>query len=463
MTLKDIQTLFDQLINNSKWWSKLKNSEFVNYIVMFVAQIYFRAEQVSSRRLQEAFLSLALKMSSILAHAESRGYVARKRIPTKKKISISNNGVASLQIPADTVLYSQDNDLHFLLRSAIVVPAGETVETQCIQAELKSFSTSVDVEKKFLEKKLDVATSDEIAELKVYITEPAGKRRQWHSTFLFRNTTFDSPAYVEFYSSTQQLGIRFGNGISGKIPLIGSTIEIECITTQGFCELASGQTLNFINNQTLNSQLTVTTGETLVAGAEREDMESLRQNALYHTNYDNNIVFDGDYNFFTKRNIGGLTWFRVWGEKQQEKLKNKSSLDYIAKVYLSAYHPELSQSALMQALDDLYANVDTLNITYLPTECRTKPFTVNLNGQVLSTSNPEEIKGIIIKALKDSFSDSVPNHNGNITHNNIWKVVEDLGLLTRFKLETSEDLDLPVDIDTFRYLHVEESHINITF
>lgn len=463
MTLNDIQTLFNQLINNSKWWSKLKNSEFVNYIVIFVAQIYFRAEQVSSRRLQEAFLSLALKMSSILAHAESRGYVARKRIPTKKNITITNNGISTLQIPADTVLYSQDNDLHFLLRSALVVPAGQIVETQCIQGELKSFSTPVNIEKKFLEKKLDLATSEEIAELEVYITEPAGDRRQWKPTFLFRNTTFDSSAYVEFYTSTQQLGIRFGNGISGKIPPIGSVIDIECVTTQGFCELASGQTLNFINDQLLDSQLTVTTGETLVAGADREDMESLRHNALYHTNYDNNIVFDGDYGFFTKQHIGGLTWFRVWGEKQQEKLKGKSDLDHIAKVYLSAYHPNISQSALMQSLDQLYSNVDTLNITYLPTECRTQPFTVQLDGKVLSTSNPNDVRALIIKALKDSFSDEVRGHNGEITHNNIWKAVESLGLLTRFKLETGEDLDVPVAIDTFRFLDISKSSINISF
>ncbi|QUM78802.1 hypothetical protein HWV00_21250 (plasmid) [Moritella sp. 24] len=463
MTLKDIKQLFDQVITESPWWAKFKGSEFVTYLVTFVAQVYFRANQVSARRLQESFLSLALKMSSILAHAESKGYVARKRIPTKITIFITNKSNITKYSPKNSVLFSSDNNLYYLLQDALTIEPGKTIEVHCIQGELKYFQSSVEVAKKYLTKQLDRQTSESIAQLSVYMDTPDGKRKKWEPTFLFRNTTADSLAYVEFYSATQQVGIRFGNGVSGLIPELGSLITLECVLTEGFSEIIAGQKLSFANDDDLEESLEILTGDTLVVGSGREDIETVRNNALYHTNYDNSVVFDGDYSFFTRQNIDGLTWFRVWGEKIQEKLQGRSDLDFIGKVYLSAFHPSISQADIATSISALYENVKSLNIEYVPVACKVQSFTIQVEAKILSSNKPSLVRGVLVQALNEAFSNASAKHDGLISTNQIWKELESVGLLTTFTISTSIDLEVAPEFDTFRYLDVESSTINIMY
>lgn len=464
MTLNNIRTLFEQIISSSKWWSKVQDSEFVSYIITFVAQIYFRSVQASSRRLQEAFLSMALKMSSILAHAESRGYVARKRIPMRKAVLITNNSNVTQYIPAFTKFYSSDTSLHFLIETPVTIEPNSEYKTELIQAKAVYFESSIDEEKKYIEKKLDIATSSEIASISISITVPSGQKEKWEQSYLFRNTTPTSKSYVEFYTPTQQLGIRFGNGVSGLIPPLGSIIHMECLISEGFTELSEGLSLDILDNDQLSDALSIKTNETLIPGEEREDMESIRNNALYHTNYDNTVVLDGDYEFFTKLSMTGLTWFRVWGEKEQEKLTNKSDLDYSCRVYLSAYHPELTQDAIMQSLESLYSTVKTLNIKYTPVHCNLEPFTISLSGKILSTKKVDDITNEVKRALKEAFSDQSALHNGDISYDVIWEEIKKLDVFVRYKLDAPQvDLDIPPRMDTFRFLDVDNSIINITY
>lgn len=353
--------------------------------------------------------------------------------------------------------------MNYLVQTALTIAVGQTITADCIQGQLVNFQSNVDVVKKYLTKQLDVHTSQSIASLTVFMETPDGDIKKWLSTFLFRNTNAQSLAYVEYYSATQQVGIRFGNGISGLIPELGSIITIECILTEGFSEIAAGQGLTFNDDEILSNSLVITTGDTLIVGSDREGIEAVRHNTLYHTNYDNSIVFDGDYDYFTRRNIGGLTWFRVWGEKTQEKLHNRSDLDFIGKVYLSAFHPDTSQESMATSIKAIYANVKTLNVEYVPVECKEQPFTITVNAKILSSSKPNQVSDIIIQALNTDFSSSAGQHNGLISTNQIWKKLELTGLLTSFTISTSIDLETPPVFDTFRYLDVENSIINITY
>jgi hypothetical protein len=463
MTLEEIKTLFNQVIAQSSWWSKFKSSEFVTYIVTFVAQIYFRANQLSARRLQESFLSLAVKASSILAHSESRGYVARKRIPTKVTLFITNNGDTVMYMPKYTALYSSDGDLDYLLTEAVTIPAGETVETNCIQGEIVYFENDVTESKKYLTKELDVTTSKAIAEIYVSVTDPEGNENEYASSYMFRNATSKTLAYVEYYSASQQVGIRFGNGISGYIPTLGSKINLECITTEGFTEIASNQALTVLDDDTLNAALVIVTGDTLVVGSDREDIETSRNNALYHTNYDNTVVFDADHAFFTRRSIGGLTWFRAWGEKEQETLMGAPDLDFIGNVYISAYHPNITQAKMLESLAETYSAVKVLNIVHVPVACQLQPFTVTINATILTSNNPATVLGVVENALNAAFSSSVADHDGVISYNAIWRTLESTGLLTSFNVTVNADLDVPAAINTFRFLDVASSDINIAY
>jgi hypothetical protein len=463
MTLNEIKTLFNQVITGSSWWAKFKGSEFITYIVTFTAQVYFRANQLSARRLQEAFLSLALKTSSILAHAESRGYVARKRIPTKIKVYLKNNSAETVFIVEDTALFSEDNNLYYLIDAALTIEPDQIVTVEVIQGSVVYFEDTVNETKKYLTKELDTATSNTVSDVKVYIEDPDGEEKQWTESYLFRNASADSQVFVEYYNSDKQLGIRFGNGVSGQIPELGSTITLKCIVTEGFSEMAAGQPLTFEGEDLLNESLSVITGSTVVVGASQEDIETLRNNALYYTNYDNTVVFDSDYRYFTTRNLPDLSWFRVWGEKDQEKLKGGADLDFIGNVYLSAYHPDLTSEQMLQSLASIYASVNMINIEYVPVPCVEDPFTIEVTGTVLSSNNPSLVTAVIKSALIDKFSSRSSAHDGNISYNKIWKALENLNLLTGFNITVNANLDIKPSINVFRHLDVNRSVFKITY
>lgn len=464
MNVEKIRQLFNQIIADSAWWSRLKDSQFVTYLVTFVAQIFFRAEQVSARRLQEAHLSRAQRYPSVLAHSESRGYVARKRIPLKKVVGITNDTGVDKYLPALSKIYSASSDLHFVNETPINIKAdGKEYELELIQAQIQVVEFKVTEEKSFQEYLLPVQLSDKLSNINVKVTDPSGKEGQWRQSYKFRNTNASSHAYVEIYTQTEQLGVRFGNGVSGKVPELGSTVTLTCYVSDGFVELADGVKLEVLANESLKD-LKIKSKRTLVVGSEREGMESIRNNALYHINYDNTVVFDGDYKFFTNQHIAGLTFFRVWGEKEQEELTGRKDLDFSSRVYLSAYHPLMDQALVMQAMTELYKNVKTLNVIYTPVACKMEKFTVTLTAKILSTQKQDEVVGLVRKALSERFGADASGHNGDISYDSIWRVIADLGLLVRFKVDVQGvDLDVSPSMDAFRYLDVSGSTINIAY
>ena len=62
------------------------------------------------------------------------------------------------------------------------------------------------------------------------------------------------------------------------------------------------------------------------------------------------------------------------------------------------------------------------------------------------------------------FGADAKGHNGDISYDAIWRVIADLGLLVRFKVDVQGvDLDVSPSMDVFRYLDVSGSTININY
>lgn len=464
MNVTESIDFFLTVIENSSYWKKFKGSEVTRYIGEFVGKLSNRNMNAAVRYLQESFLSLAIKVSSILAHAESRGYIALKRIPTKNEVEVSNTSNVQISIPENTPLFSSDNNLPYLLIAPVTVAPGANKTAVVIQAERLTLSTTITQSKKFISQVLSRAVSQKVSAFDVFVTEPGKGRALWEKSNKFRNTHSSSKAYTEFYNSLEQTGIRFGNNISGKIPEADSVVEIECQMTEGVSTIAAGQALEFVGNDPWVEVITITTGKTLVVGSEREDIESVRNNALYYPTYDNNAVLDGDYAFFIRTNVRGLTWFSIWGEAAQEKLKDGSSLDYINKVYIAAYHPGMDQAELMASIGELCsAKLSRLNNDYVPVIAKTAPFTINLQGKVNSTKDLAEVEQQIRAQLNGMYSDQADTHNGAFSEDGIYGTVKSLSVLMRFKITVSTDLDQDVPIDTFRYMDVAGSTINLSY
>lgn len=75
MNIQALQDKFNGLLQANSWWRKFTNSQFIQMMAVFGAQIIYAAQSTADRGLTEGFISTATKRSSILAAAEDRNYI----------------------------------------------------------------------------------------------------------------------------------------------------------------------------------------------------------------------------------------------------------------------------------------------------------------------------------------------------------------------------------------------------
>ena len=167
--------------------------------------------------------------------------------------------------------------------------------------------------------------SGKLVDIGVFVDENrSGQFVLWEKSVQFRNTTGKSQVYDEFYSHTDQSGIRFGNGIYGKIPATNARIRVDVKLTLGNSELMPDQRLYPAGDNIDFTGLTLTTSETIGGGFPGESQEEIRGNAKYYALYDESIVWNDDYRFFILRQHPGVIWCKIWGEQEQEAMEGMS-------------------------------------------------------------------------------------------------------------------------------------------
>jgi hypothetical protein len=284
----------------------------------------------------------------------------------------------------------------------------------------------------------------------------------WSKTKLFRGADRNSKAYVEYYTPEEQLGVRFGNGTSGKIPAGGSKVTLHCLLTDGATDVPADLAMTVPSWPELTQMVDITTGVTLSTGAERESIESIRQNALYYPSYDEQLVWAGDHEFYIRTNIPGLNWISVWGEAEQEKIAGASDVRFINSIYLSAHHPSIGAAVLSSQLMALYSTLESYNEHYKWVYPVQVPFQIKLTGKTLTTNDIAAVKQSLKAALLPATNEAV-GLTGAATPDTIWGLIKGTGLLTYFDVQVSGvDLMVPPKKNEFRYLDVSSSIFEIT-
>ncbi|ENA1150546.1 hypothetical protein ACXWHK_003733 [Vibrio alginolyticus] len=459
--LEEVKKTFNEAIAGSSWWSRHIGSQFVDYLCLFVAKIVERMAAISSRALQESYLTLATKRTSILAGAETEGYVGRKAAPSKGRALVTNTGTKRVTLPK----YSQcvaDNQLRYTLMEAIDLMPQESAAVEVQQFEVSKMTYTVDEGKNWLAVAFPQELTKRIHNIIVRVNG-----EEWTHVFKFRNTDGKSKAYMEYYKPTDQLGVRFGNNNNGRAPATGDVIEFELWLTNGVTTLLDAQPLELIDmgiQSAYKDQLSIKTSTSIIGGAEPEDIESIRNNALYSPIYDEQIAWDSDYMTFVKRNISGVTWLSIWGEAEQEKLTGTPDVRNINTIFICAYSADKTDEILNQEIQVLFAGREGYNERYKLVERKDVPFTVTVKGKLYPSSNPEWATKVLGDALDEKFGKQT-SRNERITKNQIWDVIQELNVtlgIKEFEVEVIGILDR-IPIDTYHYLDVNASTIQLNF
>lgn len=335
---------FKEIIGDKESYRLLLQGQFIDHLSIFQSWALRQSLWEIERNLQEYFLSSALNRSSIVAHAQDREYIPRMATPATGKIQITNNGSAYVAIPALTAF--QGNQLRYSLDDAIVVPAGDTVEDLSVsQTEEEIITSTVAEETAFLEILFDAEKTAQIHDISVYVDLGDGVGPElWTLARRFMNSDGDAHVYDTFYTFTEQFGIRFGNGTFGLKPPVDAVISAHLWLTSGDTVLLSGQRMQHIgtllDNIGQSADLVTIVTQTIDGGAEPENTESIRQNAHYSPIYNDSLVWAEDFKFFIRRHFPNVIFLNVWGEQEQEVEAGHPDLDFINRIYISAYQEE---------------------------------------------------------------------------------------------------------------------------
>jgi len=262
---------------------------------------------------------------------------------------------------------------------------------------------------------------------------------EWTAARRFVNTNEESRVYDEHYRFTDQLGIRFGNGIYGKIPALHSQVKVELSLTDGDTTLLPNQPLAILDQSAEGLELETATS--ITGGQPVEDTETLRRNALYYFLYDEDQVWERDFKFFIRRKHPAILWLAVWGEQEQEQMTGVVDAKNINTIFVSAYAPGM-EGLDATVLGTLRTGVKDVNTKFAWLPPDEQPCTIAINGKLR--------RDIGISDATEKIMDALGRHYGKDSRDKQHKsaiLIQDVyGILMALNI-FEPGASLPISID----------------
>ena len=385
---------FKRILSSLPGYDKLQDSQIIEGMSLFQSWALRQANWRAERSHQEAFISTAVNRSSVLAGAEDRQYLPRKPTPSRGEALFINPANQPISLPEGCVFIGS-NQLSYRTTDDLVVPAGSFATVEIDQTDIERFSFEVEIYKPFYEIFLDREVSSRVAKLRVLVDGV-----EWSFMPRLMNTHQNARAFDEFYTSLDEIGIRFGNGVFGRMPPIGAKIVVEAVMTNGQTELIPGQDLKYmIGSQDHTIGLLEAKSRTRIAGGRpREDIEEIRRNAMYYPLYDEQLVWRDDYKFVMRRIWPEAVFVNAWGEHEMEKAHG-FNVEHIGKIYISAYSPE-RPGILEEMTERLEQPISRKFVAVAP---NFKPFVMHLEGRIERSIPLERALNAVKDVLLDNY------------------------------------------------------------
>lgn len=434
LTVEAAVAKFRAILDGFPAWDRLKKSQFITHVAVFCSYALRAALWAVDRAEQEFFLSTAVSRWSIWAHAEDRNYLPRKPRPSTGEISIQNLqnfGANTVNVPAYTVFYSTSggSSNQYTNLSPVSLPAGTIFPYIAVsQIISKEIFFTVDVAKPFYQMFIPREYSATCTSFEVWVKDNNGDYAQWTYARRFRNSMLMT-IFDEFYSHTDQIGIRFGNGEFGEILTEGTEIKVVLWLTNGDTKLLVGQQLS-LNAPILDElgypatlKMLVTTE--ISGGDGQEDIESARTNMLYHDLSDD-LVWEQDYASYLRRKVSGLTWCVVYGEQEAEAITGPSVMN-INKIFVSAYKVSGDINALPAQVISALGKKNPFGKVFEWVDPVYQYFTVAVTGKVPRGFNILEVNKTIHDAMLSAYGHNSLTRADQIFVNDIYAAVEATG------------------------------------
>lgn len=263
-------------------WSGDSNSDFMSSLIDLWAYNADILHYYIDRASTEAFLSTATQRESVLAMANLYGYTPNYMSSAKAALTITNSGTA-VTVPANTQFKSTD-DLYWFNEQSTVLAANAS-STVYVTQGIKYFNESVSSDTDNTSNKSNGSpsqrfniyrTSVDPASVVVSVAEgTGGEFITWTRANTIIPYSSNDSVFTVAVTSTGVCQIVFGNGVNGRIPTIGASIQVTYVKSEGAKGNVAANTITAIANGTYPA-LTITNTTAANGGLDYETIDSIK-------------------------------------------------------------------------------------------------------------------------------------------------------------------------------------------
>lgn len=324
--------------------------------------------------MNEAFLDSAAVRSNVVSHSKLVGYVPRSSVSSKMFVDLLVTGDGSsasqIELTRGTTFTTtvSGQSYNFVALDSIVASKNASNQysfsnVQLNQGKIKTYNYRVDGSisfQKFIiqDEKVDTDT----LRVRVYASEQASTYDEY--TYYDDITLIDGDSKVYFFQENANgfYEVYFGDGVLGKALTNNNIVEIQYLSTDGATAnganaFTASDTIGGLSNITVTSSTGFTQS---FNGADKETIESIRQNAPLYYASQNRAVTGNDYRSIILNEYSDIEDVAVWGGESADP-------PVYGKVFISAKAE--NQDYISQERKEIIANfVQRKNVGSITTE-----------------------------------------------------------------------------------------------
>lgn len=334
----------------------------------------------------EGFIDTAQKRSSVVSKAKELGYTPRSVSCATSFINLSVSGIdtnTSVTIPRGTQFSSKnDNGMYqFLVAESV---SSNTLGTKRVFNNIKlvagkqiqnyfTVDTNTNIRSIFTipNKNVDITT------LKVFVranTNSISTTEFFKSENVFELTALSNSYFIqESYDGFFQ--IYFGNNVLGIQPDNGNIIDIDYVVSESYGLPNGCEVFTIAGSIAGSTSILVSTTQTAFGGAGKEEIDSIKFNAVKSNSARNRSITVNDYELILKEKFNFIKSVSVWGGEDNvppvygkvfisiQPVGGFQVTDYIKKNVLT---PVIRDSSILTVIPDF------VNPTYTNLEFNTK-------------------------------------------------------------------------------------------
>lgn len=461
------------------------NSEFSNYDfeasgLNFVVDLLAYNTQYSAYYLNqlasEMYLDTAQKRKNVVSMAKQMGYLANSKKASQAVISFrltnTTNFLGPYTLPKNTQFIGRtanDETFPFINIADTNLTSLNVFSENIILYQGVLQKDSILVNNLIMEKKYEIPSTDvDIETLKVYVKDNPNaleRKRYYRAVDITLLNSSSEIFYIEQnYDGKYQL--VFGDGVLGKEIKNNNVIEIEYIATAG-SEGNDCISFDLLNRNTAPTTYSIRATQFSSAGADEEDIESIRINARKLFLSQNRAVTERDYEILLIKYFNYIDTVSVWGGE-------KNDPPIYGTIYC-AVKPKNRAVLTSGEKSEIEEKLNQLNmITIKPVVLDPEYSYVRINADIVYDA--EEItssESVIITDTKNEIKNYVQNNllkfNRRFHISDISRLIDDLDVnyvATNVDISLYQKRTVDIGVSTYYYINfnnvIKKGSLNAT-